>query len=96
LRGLLEEHLGKRITDEILDGKISTKLGGERRRMGILMADIRNFTGYSEHEDPSHVVAFLNRFFKAMTAMLKEFRGPFSLADPRAMKLSSESPMERR
>jgi adenylate cyclase len=75
LKGLLEEHLGKRITDEILEGRISTKLGGERRRMGILMADIRNFTGYSEHENPDHVVAFLNRFFKAMTACVERHTG---------------------
>lgn len=75
LRGLLEEHLGKKITDDILDGTISTKLGGERKRMGILMADIRNFTPYAEREDPSRVVDFLNRFFKAMTACIERHDG---------------------
>jgi adenylate cyclase len=75
LRGLLEEHLGKQITDDILDGTISTKLGGERRRMGILMVDIRNFTPYAEREDPARVVDFLNRFFKAMTACIERHDG---------------------
>jgi adenylate cyclase len=75
LKGLLEEHLGKKIAEGIIDGKFSTKLGGERKKLGILMADLRNFTSYSEREEPEKVVEFLNNFFRVMTSIVEKYGG---------------------
>ena len=75
LKGLLEEHLGKRVTDEILGGKVSTKLGGERKRVGILMPDLRNFTSFADEVGPTRVVEFLNKFFRMTTACVERHGG---------------------
>lgn len=75
LRGLLEEHLGKRISDEILDGKFPSRFGGERKRVSVLMADLRGFTSFSEKNNPEVVVQFLNRFFRSMTACVEHHGG---------------------
>ena len=75
LRGLLEEHLGQRVTEEILGGKVSTKLGGERKRVGIMMPDLRAFTAFSDRVGPVSVVEFLNIFFRMTTACVERHGG---------------------
>lgn len=50
-------------------------LGGERRRLVILMSDIRNFTTAAEAMDPGQAVAELNRYFTEMVDVLFQTRG---------------------
>lgn len=42
------------------------KLGGERREVAILFADIRGYTAFSESRDPAMVVDVLNYYFQRM------------------------------
>ena len=42
------------------------ELGGQRKRVTILFADIRNFTTMSEQMPPEEVVDFLNDYFSEM------------------------------
>ena len=43
----------------------SLKLGGQRREVTVLFADIRGFTGFSETVDPERLVSVLNRYLAA-------------------------------
>lgn len=43
------------------------KLGGEKREVTIMFADIRGFTAYSENRDPEEVISRLNEYLTVMT-----------------------------
>lgn len=49
--------------DEILSGQLSPGLGGERKYVCVLFADIRGFTTLSESLAPEAVITLLNRYF---------------------------------
>jgi adenylate cyclase len=46
------------------------KLGGERREVAILFADIRGYTAFSESRDPAMVVDVLNYYFQRMADLV--------------------------
>ncbi|MDP2135979.1 MAG: adenylate/guanylate cyclase domain-containing protein, partial [Sulfuritalea sp.] len=51
------------VMQEILSGKLSPGLGGERQYVCVLFADIRGFTTLSESLPPEAVITLLNRYF---------------------------------
>jgi len=55
---------------EILAGKFTPKLGGERQYVCILFADIRGFTTLSESTPPEEVVSLLNRYFEGVVSAI--------------------------
>jgi adenylate cyclase len=57
----------KDLVKGILDGSISTELGGERREMTILFTDVSNFTGIAEAADPDSLMRQMSRHFTALT-----------------------------
>ena len=50
-------------------------LGGTRRTITVLFADIKNFTGICEKETPEIVVNILNKFFTQMVNVIHEKNG---------------------
>jgi adenylate cyclase len=57
----------KDIVKGIVDGSISTELGGTRREITILFTDVTNFTGISEAADPDGLMRQTSRHFAALT-----------------------------
>ncbi len=51
------------------------KLGGERRQVAILFADIRGYTAFSEGRDPETVVEVLNYYFQQLADTVAEYHG---------------------
>jgi adenylate cyclase len=51
------------------------KLGGERREVAILFADIRGYTAFSEGRDPETVVEVLNYYFQRLADVVQEHHG---------------------
>ena len=51
------------VMHEILSGQLSPGLGGERKYVCVLFADIRGFTTLSESLPPEAVITLLNRYF---------------------------------
>ncbi len=56
-------HVSKTVVDQLLSDPKLGALGGQRRVMSILFADIREFTPLSDRLDPEEVVEALNEFF---------------------------------
>jgi adenylate cyclase len=63
--------------DELLrrDPERPLNLGGERRQVCVLFADVRNFTGFAETHTPEQVIEAVNRYMTALTHVLHAHRG---------------------
>jgi adenylate cyclase len=70
LRGAFSGYVSPGVMDEILAGRIVPKLGGESRFVCIMFSDIRGYTTRSEHMGPDQVIAFLNRYFERVVALI--------------------------
>ena len=51
------------------------RLGGEKKTVTMMMADIRNFTPIAEKLEPEEVVKLLNRYFAKLIAVVDRYRG---------------------
>jgi class 3 adenylate cyclase/CHASE2 domain-containing sensor protein len=63
------------VMHEILSGKLSPGLGGERKYVCVLFADIRGFTTLSESLPPEAVIALLNRYFDRVVDQIHHQEG---------------------
>jgi adenylate cyclase len=57
----------KDIVKGIIEGSISTELGGTKREVTILFTDVTNFTGIAEGADPDSLMRQTSRHFAALT-----------------------------
>src|SRR5439155_2716343 len=68
LRHAFEHYLHPDVIANLVAEPGALKLGGERRHLAILFADIVGFTSRAEKSDPAQLVALLNVY---MTQMIK-------------------------
>lgn len=100
IRSVFGRYLTDDIAETLLDSPEGLSMGGERREITILLADIRGFTNISSHLDPEKVVTMVNNFLSEMTRVIiahggtiDEFIGDAILAlfgAPRAMENHAE------
>ena len=62
--------LAPAIVDEVLGREGSLQLGGEKRELTALFADIRGFTTISERLDPHRLLELLNQYLTPMTDVI--------------------------
>ncbi|HET9552157.1 MAG TPA: adenylate/guanylate cyclase domain-containing protein, partial [Anaeromyxobacteraceae bacterium] len=62
--------LAPAIVDEVLSQEGSLRLGGEKRELTALFADIRGFTTISERLDPHVLLGVLNQYLTPMTDVI--------------------------
>ncbi len=74
-RFVLSRFFSKTITDEILGNKGNLRLGGERKWVSIVFADLHGFTSMSENLDQEEVVRILNAYFSHMTPIIFKHTG---------------------
>jgi len=76
---MIRQIFGRYITDQVvaslLENPDGLKLGGEKRNISILMADLRGFTSLSERLLPEQVVAMLNNYLGTMADVIGEAGG---------------------
>ena len=75
LRGTFGSYVSPQILQEIMAGNIKPGLGGARKRVCVLFADIRDFTTRSENMQPEELIALLNGYFTEMTAAIHKHGG---------------------
>ena len=76
---LLHQILGKYFSDEVVDvileNPSGAAIGGEKRTVAVMMADLRGFTALSERLSAETVVAILNHYLEEMTEVILKYRG---------------------
>ncbi|MEA3328342.1 MAG: adenylate/guanylate cyclase domain-containing protein [Candidatus Omnitrophota bacterium] len=68
-------YLPASVMDEILSDPGKLKLGGEKKELSVLFADIKSFTPYCERHSPEEVVHTLNEYFDRMTEIVFKYNG---------------------
>jgi len=75
----IRETFGRYLTDEVVDTLLesprSLHIGGEKRKVTMMMADLRGFTSLSERLAPKWVVTILNRYLSTMVKVIKQYGG---------------------
>lgn len=75
IRKIFSNYVTERVVNELMKTPSMAKLGGEKREVTVLFADIRNFTSISEKLQPEEVVYLLNEYFGAMTEIIFKWEG---------------------
>ena len=72
----LNRYVSKELSSQILkEPDRFLKLGGEKKDISILFADIRDFTSFAEGQKPEKVVEILNLFFSKLTKVIFKYNG---------------------
>lgn len=75
IRETFGRYVSKKVVDEILASPDGHKIGGRRKTVTIMMADLRGFTTITETSDPEMTVRLLNKFFGAMAKIITAYDG---------------------
>jgi adenylate cyclase len=75
IRQTFGRYTSEDIVGILLDLPEGLKLGGEKRRVTLLMSDLRGFTALAERLEPTVVVALLNHYLSAMIEIIQEQGG---------------------
>jgi len=75
IRATFGRYLSDEIVTDILERPEGLELGGDLRKVTILMSDIRGFTTLSERLAPAQVVTLINRYLAAMTDIIMAHQG---------------------
>ena len=80
-------YLSKEVVSRLVDSEGGLTLGGEKKRITILMSDLRGFTSLCERSSPEEVISMLNKYLGTMAdtvikhgGMVDEFIGDAVLA----------------
>ncbi|MGB0126556.1 MAG: adenylate/guanylate cyclase domain-containing protein [Rhodocyclaceae bacterium] len=75
LRAAFAGWVSPAVLQEILAGRLSPGLHGQRRDVAVMFCDIRQFTHLSEALPPEQVTTLLNRYFNHMARVIHGQRG---------------------
>lgn len=76
LRGVFSRFVPEEIIDELAEvGNSDIAADNDKRKVAVLISDIRSFTNISELNQPENVVSFLNGYFSRMVEVIKKHGG---------------------
>jgi adenylate cyclase len=75
LRNVFEHYLDPDVISAVLDSPEGLKLGGEKRHLAILFADIVSFTKRAEKTEPEDLLALLNTYMTSMIDVILKTGG---------------------
>ena len=75
LERILNRYLSAEVINQILAAPDTLHLGGERKWVTVLFADLRGFTNFAEAAPPEQVMEILNVCFDRMAKVIFEHRG---------------------
>lgn len=70
-----KSYVSPRILQEILSKKINLKVGGKRKKLAILFADIKGFTDFADAQEPEEVLDYLKTYFSEMNKVITGHNG---------------------
>jgi adenylate cyclase len=68
-------YLSTEVMNTLLEDPSALELGGEKRKVTIMMTDLRGFTALSERLKPEQVVQLLNAYFEIMVDVVLQYNG---------------------
>jgi len=74
-RAIFSRYVSPDVVEELMKNPDSIELGGAKKIVTIMFADIRGFTAYSENKDPVEVIARLNEYLTVMTRIIQKYGG---------------------
>ncbi len=90
---------GRYLTEEIVEQILGTEdglaVGGAKRRVTIMMTDLRGFTAMSERLEPEHVLSMLNIYLEEMTTIIHDHKGTIIEILGDALLVLFGSPIQR-
>jgi class 3 adenylate cyclase len=75
LKTMFGRYLSHEVMASLIENPSALELGGEKRRVTIMMTDLRGFTALSERLEPEQVVEMLNAYFEIMVEVVLKFKG---------------------
>ncbi|MCL1469878.1 CHASE2 domain-containing protein [Argonema antarcticum] len=75
IRQIFGRYLSDAIVPTLLESPSGLKMGGERRKITVLVSDLRGFTALSERLSPEEGVKVLNIYLESMTEIITSYRG---------------------
>lgn len=75
IRQTFGRYLSDEIVDNLLEHPEGLRLGGEKRKVTIMMADLRGFTAVAEQLEAEKVVTMINNFLGPMTEIIQKHGG---------------------
>ncbi len=75
IRQTFGRYLSEEIVDSLIDSPQGLELGGEKRDLTIMMADLRGFTSIGERLPAETVVKMINIFLGSMTDVIQKHHG---------------------
>jgi class 3 adenylate cyclase len=75
IRNIFAGYVSPAILDTILKGDLKNGQASVRNNLAFLFADIRGFTAFAATRTPEDVIAFLNRYYTAMTPIFHQYGG---------------------
>jgi len=75
LKKMFGRYLSTEVMNSLIDNPLALELGGERRKVTIMMTDLRGFTAIAERLEPEKVVQMLNLYFEVMVETVQKYNG---------------------
>jgi len=75
IHSMFANYVSPRIVQELLKSPSKATLGGQRKELTMLFADLVGFTTFSEHRPAEEVVGQLNEYLHAMTDVIFRWNG---------------------
>ena len=75
IRSTFSKYLAPTVVDQMLEDPSKLRLGGETRRLTIMMSDLRGFTAMAERMKPAEVLTVLNHYLGTMADIIMEHDG---------------------
>ena len=75
LKKMFGRYLSTEVMNSLIENPSALELGGEKRKVTIMMTDLRGFTALAERLEPEKVVQMLNTYFEVMVEVILKYNG---------------------
>jgi len=96
LKQMFGRYLSTEVMKSLMENPSELELGGQRKRVTIMMTDLRGFTALSERLEPEQVVQMLNDYFEVMVDLVLKHNGTINefIGDSLLVIFGAPRPME--
>lgn len=75
IRNTFGRYVDHEIAKELMKRPEAARLGGDRRVVTVFMADLRDFTPFSQSRDAEEILSILNRYYSFVIEIIQKHKG---------------------